>query len=221
MEHTARDAIINKPQVGLSACLAGDDVRYDGGNKYQPLIDQHLKAHLNLKPFCPEMAANLGVPRPPVQLVQVENHTLALGVKSRQLNVTQALNQSSQTYLKQQQALHGFILKSRSPSCGAGSTPVHDNLGNPITKGNGLFTAHLLTQFPGIPVVEEEWLNCGWRCRLFVACCQLAQSLSDGTEASLLKHTNMNADGAREMFANLLTLTQGEARDFVASMTAN
>ncbi|MDM3870950.1 DUF523 domain-containing protein [Porticoccus sp. W117] len=208
-----------KPRVGLSACLAGDNVRYDGGNKYQPLIEQHLQTHLDLQPFCPEVAAKLGVPRPPVQLVKVENLTFALGVNDRKLDVTQALNHSSKSYLQQQSSLSGFILKSRSPSCGFGSTPIHDGTGNSIDTSNGLFAEQLGLHFPGIPIIEESWLNSGWRCRLFVACCQLAQSLSDGSQQGLLEDTNMSAQGAREMFDNLLTLTQSEARDFVASMT--
>ncbi|MCV6605421.1 MAG: DUF523 domain-containing protein, partial [Porticoccaceae bacterium] len=187
-------------------------------NKYQPLIEQHLQAHLELQPFCPEIAADLGVPRPPVELIKINNLTFALGVNDRKLDVTPALNHASAHYLKQQSHLNGFILKSRSPSCGFGSTPIHDGTGNPIGTGNGLFAEQLAIGFPGIPIVEENWLNCGWRCRLFVACCQLAQSLSDGSEQGLLESTNMNAEGAREMFDNLLTLTQGEARDFVASM---
>ena len=215
-EHT--DTADSKPRVGLSACLAGDNVRYDGGNKYQPLIEQHLQAHLDLQPFCPEVAAQLGVPRPPVQLIKIENLTFALGVEDRKLDVTPALRNSAQSYLQQQPALSGFILKSRSPSCGFGSTPIHDGTGNPIATGNGLFAEQLAQYFPGIPIIEEGWLNCGWRCRLFVACCQLAQSLSNGSEQGLVSNTNMNAQGAREMFDNLLTLTQGEAREFVASM---
>ncbi|MGS2724639.1 DUF523 domain-containing protein [Porticoccus sp. GXU_MW_L64] len=207
-----------KPRVGLSACLGGDNVRYDGGHKYQPLIDQHLQAHLDLQPFCPEVAAHLGTPRPPVQLVRIENLTFALGVKDRELDVTQALHHSSKHYLQQQSSLSGFIVKSRSPSCGFGSTPIHDGTGKAIATGNGLFAEQLSQRFPGIPIIDENWLNCGWRCRLFVACCQLAQSLSDGSPQGLLEDTNMNAQGAREMFDNLLTLTQSEARDFVASM---
>ena len=198
----------------------GQNVRYDGGNKYQPLIDQHLAPHLDLQPFCPEVAANMGVPRSPVELLKIEDVLFALGKEDRQLDATSALHQSSDQFLTDQQTLNGFILKSRSPSCGFGSTPIHDGLGNPIDTGSGLFAEQLQQRFPGMPIIEENWLNCGWRCRLFVACCQLAKSLSAGSEQSLLSNTNMNVQGAREMFDNLLTLTltQSEARDFVASV---
>ena len=216
--HSAGSIANSNPRVGLSACLAGEDVRYDGGNKYQPLIDQHLAPHLNLQTFCPEVAANMGVPRPPIELLKIEDTLFALGKKDRQLDATQALHQSSDQFLTNQQSLNGFILKSRSPSCGFGSTPIHDGLGNPIDKGNGLFAAQLQQRFPGMPIIEENWLNCGWRCRLFVACCQLAKSLSAGSEQGLLSNTNMNAQGARGIFNNLSTLTQSEARDFVASV---
>lgn len=218
-EHAA-DTMTKKPRVGVSACLAGEDVRYDGGNKYQPLIDQHLKPHLAILPFCPEVAAGMGVPRPPVQLIRIENLTFALGVEDRQLDATPALQQSSRDFLSETYPLNGFILKSRSPSCGFGSTPIHDGLGNPVQEGNGIFAELLRQHFPAIPIIEEGWLDCGWRCRLFVACCQLAQSLSDGSEASLQDHTDMDGKSAREMFDNLLTLTQSEARDFVASIFA-
>lgn len=217
MEHLADNT---RPRVGLSACLAGDNVRYDGGNKYQPLIDQHLKQHLELRPFCPEVAADMGVPRPPVELIKVQDNLFALGIDDRQLDAGPALCQSSRDFLSGELSLNGFILKSRSPSCGFGSTPIHDGLGNPIDAGNGIFAELLQQYFPAIPIVEEEWLNCGWRCRLFVACCQLAQSLSNGSETSLPGHPGVNAQSPREMFDRLLSLTQGEARDFVASIAA-
>lgn len=219
-EHLADKTVDTRPRVGVSACLAGDNVRYDGGNKYQPLIDRHLKSHLQLCPFCPEVAANMGVPRPPVELIKVEDNLFALGVDNRQLDATPGLYQCSQDFLFAGQPPNGFILKARSPSCGFGSTPIHDRLGNPIDKGNGIFAGLLQQYFPAIPIVEEEWLNSGWRCRLFVACCQLAQSLSGGGESSLQKNTDINAQSAREMFDNLLTLTQGEAGDFAASIAA-
>jgi len=67
-----------QPKVGISACLTGENVRYDGGNKCHQLIQQELAPWLNLQKICPEVEANLGIPRPPVQLIK---HSTQIKVK--------------------------------------------------------------------------------------------------------------------------------------------
>ena len=116
-----------QPQVGISACLRGEYVRYDGGAKFQPLIEEHLAPLLQLIPFCPEVAAGLGTPRPPVRLIQTSGGVIAQGVENEHLDVTVALSQSCKNYVQKQAInLTAYIVKARSPSCGSNSTPLYD-----------------------------------------------------------------------------------------------
>ena len=160
------------PLVAISACLLGQPVRYDGAHKRQPVIIEQLQPWLEWLPLCPEVAAGLGTPRPPVQLVQREEQVLALGVEDRQRDVTPALKDASEKLIQQlrnETRLSGVIVKSRSPSCGLGSTPIHNTQRQPTGLGSGLFAQELQT-FPQ-PCVEESWLDSPERCRRFLLAC--------------------------------------------------
>ena len=136
----------------------GRDVRYDGSNKYQPQLIAELSKWFELLPVCPEQDAGLGVPRPPVQLVQIDNEVHALGVEDASLDVTGALLQYAQRLLPELQTLSGFVFKARSPSCGIASTPLFDLNGSELEKRGGLFAAFVRTHFPDLPMAEEEEL---------------------------------------------------------------
>lgn len=162
-----------KARIGISACLAGEAVRYDGGDKQQPLVTSVLAPHARLSPFCPEMAAGLGVPRPPVRLVETSARRVqAQGVEDASLDVTEALETSVIEYCQQQlETLNGFVFKSRSPSCGLGSAPLHSREGKKIADRDGLFAQRVKETAPGLPCVEENWLNSEARCWRFLAAC--------------------------------------------------
>lgn len=166
-----------RPLVAISACLLGQPVRYDGGHKYQSQIDQHLSPWLDWYPLCPEMDAGLGAPRPPVQLVHSDGQLRALGVGLTDLDITSQLHNSSCELLRQLQQLPnlcGVIVKSRSPSCGLGSTPIHNSARDPTHLGSGLFS-QLLAQLAFLPCVEETWLANAKRCERFLKACRLVQ----------------------------------------------
>lgn len=99
--------------IGVSACLVGETVRYDGGHKFHALIADHLTLHARLAPFCPELKAGLGVPRPPVRLIASSTDTRALGVEEPDLDVTDALSKVADDYcdLVEELDLVGFIFK--------------------------------------------------------------------------------------------------------------
>lgn len=161
-----------QPKVGISACLTGGNVRYDGGNKHHQLIQQELAPWLNFQRICPEVEANLGVPRPPVQLIKKSGRIQALGVKDKVLNVTQALNYASQSLVKRYcHNMCGYIVKARSPSCGAGSTPIYDMNGIQQNIGDGLFVEVLKVTFPHIIVVEESTFKDIRACKNFLEQC--------------------------------------------------
>ena len=170
---------IEQPKVGISACLTGEHVRYDGGHKLHHLINEQLRPWLNLISFCPEAQAGLGTPRPPVKLIQAgeqadsENQLIsALGVENPTLDVTHALTNTSRAFAQATDAeLTAYIVKSRSPSCGAGSTPLFDKNGDQIATTDGLFVAQLKAYQPQLLIADEEWFSSIERCEIFIKNC--------------------------------------------------
>ncbi|MFC1747350.1 DUF523 domain-containing protein [Pseudomonadota bacterium] len=155
----------NKPfLVGASACLLGESVRYDGGHKQNRLVARVLGKRFVMIPLCPEMIAGLGVPRPPVQLVEVEGGLNALGVNERSIDersidVTRQLELCGGNAKQTIETLSGFVVKSRSPSCGYGSTPIHNLRREPIALGSGIFVQWLISHYPLLPIIEERQLE--------------------------------------------------------------
>lgn len=145
-------------QVGVSACLVGQPVRYDGGSKRQDYLCNELAKIVTLLPICPEFEAGLGVPRPPVKLVELNEGIHALGVENDQLDVTQYLHSFSLQRCEGFAGMSGFIFKARSPSCGVGSTPIMTADGGQYF-GDGVFVNHLRKRWPLMPIVEEEQLE--------------------------------------------------------------
>jgi len=138
--------------------LLGRAVRYDGRHKRHVLIVNMLEDSFECIEVCPEMLAELGVPRPPVQLVRLDDSTYALGVEDHKLDVTAPLEKAAQAFVENHQDLGGAILQSRSPSCGVGSTPLFYNK-EIIGTANGLFADILINTFPGLPIREDTWFE--------------------------------------------------------------
>jgi uncharacterized protein YbbK (DUF523 family) len=155
-----------RPRVAISACLAGERVRYDGASRYLPAVSW-LEEHLHLIPVCPEVGAGLTVPRPPVQLVasNADSSPRAVGRDDPALDVTEALAGFARASLKELATteagvgaagpLCGYLLKSRSPSCGLGSTPLFDRNGVAIGTASGVQAAHFQTTLPWLSYREE------------------------------------------------------------------
>jgi len=153
-----------KPLVGISACLCGDRVRYDGREKGLPDLIQALKKQLTLLKVCPEVAIGMGVPRPPIQLTLHQGNVEARGVNNPSDHVTPALQDYAQSLINHHASFNpsngvlcGFIFKSRSPSCGAGSTPIYKN-NRQVDLGSGIFAQQLQQQLPWLPIAEEDAL---------------------------------------------------------------
>lgn len=147
----------NKIKIAVSSCLLGKPVRYDGLHKRHALIITMLDQHFECIEVCPELLAGLGVPRPPVQLLQRDNRIRAIGVNDGQLDVTDVLDEVAHQFVEQHQDLGGAILQSRSPSCGVGSTPLFNINSEIIGTSNGLFADRLVKTFPGLPIKEDSW----------------------------------------------------------------
>jgi uncharacterized protein YbbK (DUF523 family) len=159
--HHPRSATI-RPRVAVSACLVGEPVRYDGASRYLPAV-AWLAEHLQLVPVCPEVGAGLSVPRPPVQLVaaSADSSPRALGRDDPSLDVTQALADFARTSaadLVGGGALCGYLLKSRSPSCGLDSTPLFTADGTQLGTTSGIQATHFQSRLPWLSYCEETHL---------------------------------------------------------------
>ncbi|MGR8930258.1 MAG: YbgA family protein [Gammaproteobacteria bacterium] len=149
---------MEKILVGISSCLLGHLVRYDGAHKYHSYIDGTLGQYFQFLPFCPEVEAGLGVPRPAVQLREIGSEIRVVGVKDHHFDVTEVLSRASEQQSSSLQNLSGYILKKDSPSCGMERVRVYRREAA-VRNGVGVFAARLLQRFPTLPVEEEGRLG--------------------------------------------------------------
>ena len=148
-----------KPLVGVSRCLLGDAVRYDGRSKANTIVIEKLGEIFTLVPVCPEVEAGLSVPRPPVQLTSSINNPKLTGRDDASLDVTNIMQRYCNTKPAELDHLSGFIFKSRSPSCGLNSTPVFID-GLCVTEtARGVFARRLCEAYPNLPVIEDNELE--------------------------------------------------------------
>ncbi len=152
-----------KITIGISSCLLGDKVRFDSGHKHNAYITGTLGEYFEFRPFCPEVAIGLGVPREPIRLVadkplDQNGKVRCTGTRNADLDVTTALRDSA----NQQEAWHrelcGYILKKDSPSCGMERVKLYINE-YPTRTGVGIYANTLMTNFPNLPVEEEGRLG--------------------------------------------------------------
>ncbi|MBI4582410.1 MAG: DUF1722 domain-containing protein [Planctomycetes bacterium] len=148
-------------KIGISTCLLGERVRFDGGHKRDGFVTGVLGKFVNFVPVCPEVELGLGVPREPIQLVRRDGEVRLVSVNSEK-DLTGAMRRYAARRVKQLEDLDlsGYILKSRSPSCGMERVEVHREKGEPPAKsGRGLFAEALLSRCPLLPVEEEGRLE--------------------------------------------------------------
>ncbi len=147
-------------KIAVSACLLGQPVRYDGGNKITPLIKNCISKQFEIIPVCPEFEAGLGIPRPPMHLIKDKAQYKAVLVDEPFTNLTQPLTLQSHTWLSKNKDIAGLIVKARSPSCGYKTAKVYNDkppINTPL-KTSGLFVATILKGLPNIPIIDEESL---------------------------------------------------------------
>ncbi|MDH3217996.1 MAG: DUF523 and DUF1722 domain-containing protein [Gammaproteobacteria bacterium] len=144
--------------IGISSCLIGEKVRFDGGHKQNRYILDTLGHYFSFRPFCPELAIGLGVPRESIRLVDDGGAINAVGSRREDLNVTDALIQSAHDQRCWQRQVFGYIVKKDSPSCGMERVKVYRG-DHPQRSGAGLYTATMMQNFPTLPVEEEGRLG--------------------------------------------------------------
>lgn len=145
--------------VGISECLLGEPVRYNGGHKHSRLCSQGLAAIFEFRATCPEMAVGLGVPREPIRLVNVNKQIRVRGSDKPELDVTDELKSHATDFLDTHQDICGFIFTQKSPSCGLNGVKIYHENGNPLDKGQGAFSGSVVKKAPYLPVEEAGRLN--------------------------------------------------------------
>lgn len=143
-----------KIRVGVSACLVGDQVRYDGGHKRDAYLTATLARVFEFVPVCPEVAIGMGVPRPPIRLVGGAHAPRALGVQDASLDVTAALIAYGRRMAVELDDISAYIFKARSPSCGPWQVPIHSEE-FPALQGAGLYAREIMARQGLLPVEEE------------------------------------------------------------------
>lgn len=149
----------SKIKLGVSACLLGHPVRFDGGHKHQSYLTEILTKYFEFVPVCPELAIGLGTPRESLRMVGDASSPRVIGNRDKSLDVTDALVDHGQQVAQQSDDICGFIVKKDSPSCGMARVRVYDASGMPSREGVGVFTQALMQSRPCLPVEEEGRLN--------------------------------------------------------------
>lgn len=217
-----------KPRVGISACLCGDAVRYDGQSKWQPELLTSLGGCLELEKICPEVAIGMGIPRPPIQLSRDSGTIQAVDIANPDKNFSVQLNEFADQLVTAQRGgyranpLCGYIFKSRSPSCGVNSTPIHIN-GVEVGLGSGIVAQRVKQQLPWMPVLEETDLQCPEHIQRFIFLTHLVNDFwhpDNCVEAFHRHHDALHQhlpDSTQEHLAQLAG-QPAHAQDYLASL---
>jgi uncharacterized protein YbgA (DUF1722 family)/uncharacterized protein YbbK (DUF523 family) len=147
-------------RIGISACLLGQEVRFDGGHKRSDFLVDIFGPFVEFAPVCPEVEVGLGVPRETLRLVRDGADVRLLGNKSG-ADRTDAMRRYSdrRTTSLTNDDLSGYVLKKDSPSCGMERVRIYTASGIPARNGRGLYADALIRRFPNLPIEEEGRLN--------------------------------------------------------------
>ena len=147
-------------RIGVSACLLGREVRYDGGHKRDAFLVETFGRYVEWVPVCPEVELGLGTPRPTLRLERHDGDVRLMMPKTGD-DHTDAMRGYADKRVAAlvEDDLCGYILKKDSPSCGMERVKVYGTNTIPSKSGRGLFAEALMQRFPNLPVEEEGRLN--------------------------------------------------------------
>jgi uncharacterized protein YbgA (DUF1722 family)/uncharacterized protein YbbK (DUF523 family) len=160
MDAEGDDLREDRLRIGVSSCLLGENVRWDGGHKRDRFLTDELGPFVEWVPVCPEVELGLGTPRPTVRLVRRGDDVRMVEPKSGD-DHTEAMRAYARRRVREldREGLSGYVLKKDSPSCGMERVKVYAGPGAGTRDGRGLFAAALLERFPHLPVEEEGRLG--------------------------------------------------------------
>ena len=147
-------------RIGISACLLGDEVRFDGGHKRDLFLIDILGPHVEWVRVCPEVEVGLGIPREPIRLVRAASGIRMITTRTG-IDHTDAMTRWARRRVEAlaDEDLCGYVLKKDSPSCGMERVKVYAPAGGAARDGRGLFAAALIAAMPVLPVEEEGRLS--------------------------------------------------------------
>ncbi len=149
-----------KIKLGISSCLLGNSVRYDGGHKLDRFLLGTLSPLVEWVPVCPEVECGLPVPREAMQLVGGRESVRLVAIESG-IDQTETLMRWVRAKLEDPEvrSLCGFVFKARSPSCGVHDAAIIMPGAGGAVQGPGLFARAVLRQYAGLPIEDEERLR--------------------------------------------------------------
>ena len=149
-------------RIGVSSCLLGNEVRFDGGHKRDRFVTDLLGDFFEWVPVCPEVEVGMGTPRPALRLVDRGNEggVRMVEIKS-QRDHTSSMEKYAAKRVRSLKALDlcGYILKKNSPSCGMTRVKIYPETGMPRPDGRGLYASALMETYPNLPIEDEGRLN--------------------------------------------------------------
>jgi uncharacterized protein YbgA (DUF1722 family)/uncharacterized protein YbbK (DUF523 family) len=148
-----------RPLIGISSCLLGQKVRYDGTAKRNSWLVDRFGKHVDYRPICPEMAIGMPTPRPPIRLVGTPGQTRVLGVEDPTVDVTDKLEDFAFNTTAELRDVSGYVFMSKSPSCGMERVKLYNDKGHAEKKGVGAYARAIMASLPNLPYEEEGRLN--------------------------------------------------------------
>lgn len=145
--------------LGISRCLLGQGVRYDGGHKENAYAVNFLSKYFKLQGVCPEVESGMSIPRPTIHLIGKPSDPRLVEVRDESKDHTDSVRTFSDKHMKKVASLSGFILKNKSPTCGMERVKVYQTPPKQPKMGRGIFAEVLMNTYPLLPVEEEGRLN--------------------------------------------------------------
>ncbi len=150
-----------KIKVGISSCLLGNEVRFDGGHKHSTICTNHLSHYFDFIAECPEVGIGMSIPRKPIRLIGDVQSPKVVAVHDNNINYTNEMKTYSERKAKQYSSeLCGYIFMKNSPSCGLFRVKVYQENGYPAAEpGRGIYASAITKQSPLLPVEESGRLS--------------------------------------------------------------
>lgn len=147
--------------VGISACVLGDKVRFDGGHKQNRFVIDELAQYMHFKPVCPEVGIGMPVPRPAIRLLQLPSGEERLvDTKNNEIDHTDKMIAFAEKKISQFEDLCGYVVCAKSPTCGMERVKLHIANNNTVPGGAvGIYTKTLMAKMPWLPIEEDGRLN--------------------------------------------------------------